>query len=113
MRRAAAEQAHGGAVDRDLRERGIEALAIDALLARIGTPIRSSRWPRSKRAGGDGRLCAFGRAAALFSEEELAQLSARTLHLCPTHRCAIGGCRRRRGAWLAVRGQSSRRWPMK
>ena len=64
----------------ELRERGIEALAVAGLLARIGTadpvePIDSL--DRLVATVDFGRV---GRAAARFSEEELAHLSARTLH---------------------------------
>jgi glutamyl-tRNA synthetase len=92
----------------DLRERGIEALAICALLARLGTadpvePVASL-----------GPLVAtvdfsrVGRAAARFSEDELAHLSARTLHMLP-----YAAVRDRlpvdisEAVWLAVRGNLS------
>ena len=64
----------------DLRERGIEALAIDALLARLGTadPVEPLTSLEPLVATVD--FARVGRAAARFSEEELAHLSARTLH---------------------------------
>jgi glutamyl-tRNA synthetase len=67
----------------DLRERGIEPLAISALLARLGTadPVEPVTSLAPLVASVD--FARVGRAAARFSEEELAQLSARTLHAMP------------------------------
>ncbi|MDP1748729.1 MAG: glutamate--tRNA ligase, partial [Reyranella sp.] len=67
----------------DLRERGIEALAICALLARLGTadPVEPITALEALVATVD--FARVGRAAARFSEEELAQLNARTLHILP------------------------------
>jgi glutamyl-tRNA synthetase len=89
----------------ELRQRGIEALAIDALLARLGTadPVKPVSSLDPLVAGVD--FSRVGRAAARFSEEELAQLSARTLHGLP-----YGAVRNRLAGdpgeafWLAVRG---------
>src|SRR5476651_1434257 len=89
----------------DLRGAGIEALAIDALLARIGTadPVEPVTSLDALVATVD--FARVGRAAARFSEEELAHLSARTLHTMP-----YADVRERLGAdvdetlWLAVRG---------
>ncbi len=89
----------------ELRERGIEALAIDALLARIGTadPVEPVASLGALVATVD--FARVGRAAARFSEDELAQLSARTLHILP-----FGSVKDRMGEgidealWLAVRG---------
>ncbi len=89
----------------ELRERGIEALAIAALLARLGTAD-----PVEPVASFDALLATVdfarvGRAAARFSEEELAHLSARTLHAMP-----YAAVRSRladdpgEAFWLAVRG---------
>ena len=89
----------------DLRARGIEALAIDALLARIGTadPVEPVTSLAALVATVDfGRV---GRAAARFAEEELSHLSARTLHALP-----YADMRARLGVdfgealWLAIRG---------
>ena len=89
----------------ELRERGIEALAVAALLARLGTadPVEPVTSLETLVATVD--FARVGRAAARFSEDELAHLSARTLHCCPMRRCAIA-CRRTSGEalWLAVRG---------
>ncbi len=88
----------------DLRARGIEALAIDALLARIGTadPVEPVASLDALVATVD--FARVGRAAARFSEEELAHLSARTLHAL-----SYADVRERldgvsEALWLAVRG---------
>jgi glutamyl-tRNA synthetase len=89
----------------DLRERGIEPLAICALLARLGTadPVEPVASLDPLVATID--FSRIGRAAARFSEEELAHLSARTLHMLP-----YGTVRDRlpqdfgEALWLAVRG---------
>jgi glutamyl-tRNA synthetase len=89
----------------ELRERGVEALAIAALLARLGTadPVEPVTSLDSLVATVD--FARVGRAAARFSEEELAHLSARTLHAMP-----YDAVRRRlsddpgEAFWLAVRG---------
>jgi glutamyl-tRNA synthetase len=89
----------------ELRERGIEALAIAALLARIGTadPVEPVTSLDPLMASVD--FARVGRAAARFSEEELAHLSARTLHALP-----YDAVRARladdpgEAFWLAVRG---------
>jgi len=89
----------------ELRERGIEELAIAALLARIGTadPVEPVTALDPLIASVD--FARVGRAAARFSEEELAHLSARTLHAM-----SYAAVRERLGDdpgeafWLAVRG---------
>lgn len=73
----------GGLAIAELREQGIEALAIAALLARLGTadavePVASLV---ALVAGFD--IARFARATPKFAVEELAALSARTLHLLP------------------------------
>jgi glutamyl-tRNA synthetase len=89
----------------DLRARGTEALAISALLARLGTAD-----PVEPVASLDALVATIdfkrvGRAAARFSEDELAHLSTRTLHLLPYAAVrdrlppTIG-----EKLWLAVRG---------
>jgi glutamyl-tRNA synthetase len=92
----------------ELRDRGIEALAVSALLARLGTadPVEPVTSLEVLVATVDfGRV---GRAAARFSEEELSHLSARTLHFLP-----YAAVRDRLPAtvgealWLAVRGNLS------
>ena len=89
----------------ELRERGIEPLAIAALLARLGTadPVEPVTSLDALIATVD--FARVGRAAARFSEEELAHLSARTLHAMPydavRERLPEDSARR---FWLAVRG---------
>jgi len=89
----------------ELRQRGIEALAIDALLARLGTadPVEPVSSLDPLIASVD--FARVGRAAARFSEEELAHLSARTLHALPYEavRDRLAGDPGE-GFWLAVRG---------
>ena len=93
----------------DLRTSGIEALAIDALLARIGTPDPVEPVTSLDTLIATVDFARVGRAAARFSEEELAHLSARTLHAMP-----YADVRERLGAgvdetlWLAVRGNLAR-----
>lgn len=89
----------------DLRERGIEPLAIAALLARLGTadPVEAVTSLDALVATVD--FARVGRAAARFSEEELAHLSARTLHAMP-YAAVRGRLPEDLGEafWLAVRG---------
>ena len=92
----------------DLRERGIEALAVCALLARLGTadPVEPVTALQALIASVD--FSRIGRAAARFSEEELAQLSARTLHAMPYEamqaRLAALDADLGEPFWFAVRG---------
>lgn len=92
--------------------RGIEAIAISGQLARLGTAD-----PVEPVASLDALVAAMdfarvGRAAARFSEEELAQLSARTLHAMPYEAVSsrLGGAGANLGEafWLAVRGNLAR-----
>ena len=93
----------------DLRARDIEALAIVALLARLGTadPVEPVTSLDALVATVD--FSRVGRAAARFSEDELAHLSARTIHALP-----YAAVRERLPAtvseplWLAVRGNLTR-----
>jgi glutamyl-tRNA synthetase len=95
----------GSAAVADLRERGIEALAVCALLARLGTadPVEPVASLDVLVATVD--FARVGRAAARFSEEELAQLNARTLHILPYEavRARLAGDLGE-AFWLAVRG---------
>ena len=95
----------------DLRARGLEAVAISALLARLGTadPVEPVVSLDALVASVDfGRV---GRAAARFSEEELAHLNARTLHMLPYHQVSARLGERDAGLgeafWTAVRGNLS------
>lgn len=89
----------------DLRERGIGALAVCALLARLGTadPVEPVASLDTLVTTVD--LARVGRAAARFSEEELAQLNARTLHVLP-YEAVRARLAQDPGEvfWLAVRG---------
>ncbi len=89
----------------DLRERGVEALAVCALLARLGTadPVEPVTSLDALVATVD--FARVGRAAARFSEEELAQLNARTLHILPYEAVRARLADDSGEAfWLAVRG---------
>jgi len=67
----------------EIREQGIEPMALMAKLARIGTslPVEPVASPEPLVAGFD--FATFGRAPARFDLEELAQLNARVVHLVP------------------------------
>ena len=92
----------------DLRERGVEALAVCALLARLGTadPVEPVTSLEALVATVD--FARVGRAAARFSEEDLVQLSARTLHGLPyaAVQARLTDMKADLGEafWLAVRG---------
>lgn len=89
----------------DLRASGIEALAIDALLARSGTADAVEPVMSLDTLIATVDFARVGRAAARFSEEELAHLSARTLHAMSydTVRDRVGeGVDE--ALWLVVRG---------
>lgn len=92
----------------DLRERGIEALAISALLARLGTADAVEPVISLDTLVASVDFARVGRAAARFSEDELAQLSARTLHMLPYAdvKARLAGIDADLGEafWLAVRG---------
>jgi glutamyl-tRNA synthetase len=92
----------------ELREQGIEPLAIAALLARLGTshaiePV-SALAPLIETID----FAHVGRAAARFSLDELRTLSARTVHGLPyeavRERLAALGADLGAAFWLAVRG---------
>lgn len=92
----------------DLRERGIEALAISALLARLGTADAVEPVASLDTLVASMDFARVGRASARFSEDELGQLSARTLHMLPyaavKDRLADIACDLGEAFWLAVRG---------
>ena len=89
----------------ELRERGIEPLAVVALLARLGTADSVEPVTSLQPLIDTVDFARVGRSAARFSEEELAHLSARTLHAMP-----YDAVRPRlpdsmnEALWLAVRG---------
>jgi len=92
----------------ELRERGIEPLALAALLVRLGTadPVEPVTSLDTLAATLD--FARVGRAAARFSVDDLAVLSARTLHLVEYSSVAsrLGALDADLGSafWLAVRG---------
>ena len=67
----------------EIKDQGVEPIALMAKLARIGTslPVEPVADPELLIAGFDFRT--FGRAPARFDLEELAQLNARVIHLLP------------------------------
>ncbi len=86
----------------DLRARGIEPLAVRALLARLGTslpvePVTSDA-PLIERF----ELAHLGRATARFDEAELAALNAKILHQLP-HAAVADRLTLSEAEWLAVR----------
>ena len=96
----------GGLAVAELRERGIEPLALAAYLARLGTgdPVRPVRGLDELAAGHD--LAKFGASSPRFDETELAQLNAKHLHEAPFTELAprlraLGVDER---LWNAVRG---------
>jgi glutamyl-tRNA synthetase len=93
----------------DLRERGIEPLAIAALLARLGTADPVEPVASLEPLIASIEFARVGRGAARFSEEELAHLSARTLHMMP-YEAARGRVPATvtEALWLAVRGNLSK-----
>lgn len=90
----------------DLRDRGIEALAIDALLARLGTADLVEPVSSLDTLVGTIEFARVGRASARFSEEELGHLSARTLHILSYEavRDRLDDDVVDEALWLAVRG---------
>ncbi len=97
----------------DLRDRGIEAAAVNSLLARLGTadPVEPCQTLEEIAAGFDiGR---FGRAPARFDVEDLARLNSRILHGMPYAEArkrldALGLTGAGEAFWNAVRGNLER-----
>ncbi|MCC7050138.1 MAG: glutamate--tRNA ligase [Alphaproteobacteria bacterium] len=96
-----------------LRAEGIEPMAVNSLLAHLGTadPVEPFRHLDDLVAGFD--LARFGRAAPHFDPRELEQLNAKLLHVTPYAEVAprlaamgLGGAGER--FWLAVRGNIQR-----
>jgi glutamyl-tRNA synthetase len=88
----------------ELRERGIEPLAIDALLARLGTADAVEPVTSIEALIATVDFARVGRSAARFSEEELGHLSARTLHAMPYDSVRDRLPDVDETLWLAVRG---------
>jgi glutamyl-tRNA synthetase len=74
---------HGAKSIADYREDGYEAMAINSLLARLGTadPVEPQTDLQELADGFD--FSRFGRAAAKFSEDELASINAKIVHQLP------------------------------
>lgn len=96
-----------------LRDDGIEPMAINSLLAHLGTadPVEPFRQLDALVAGFD--LKRFGRAAPRFDPRELSQVNAKLLHVLPyadvAERLAALGLRGAGEAfWLAIRGNIER-----
>jgi len=92
-----------------LRDDGIEAMAINALLARLGTSDPVEPVPDVETLAVDFDLDRFGRATPKFDPAELRHLNARLLHAMPFEDArprleAIGLDRADRAFWHAVRG---------
>lgn len=97
---------------REMRQSGLEAMAITSLLARLGSadPVRPCRTLDELAAGFD--LARFGRAAAKFDPAELDHVNARLLHEMPwaeaKPRLEELGAHADERFWLAVRGNLAR-----
>lgn len=90
----------------EFRERGIEPLAIKALLARLGTsqPVEPVTSDAPLIANFD--ISNLGRATARFDEAELVSLNSRILH-ATDHAAVAGRTSLSPAEWLAVRGNIS------
>ncbi|MFI5029206.1 MAG: glutamate--tRNA ligase [Reyranellales bacterium] len=88
----------------ELRERGIEPLALSALLGRLGTADAVEAVSSLDALVATVDFARVGRSAARFSEEELAHLSARTLHALPYEAVRARLPDVSEALWLAVRG---------
>ncbi|MFQ5534395.1 MAG: glutamate--tRNA ligase [Sphingomonadales bacterium] len=80
---------------KSLREQNIEPMAINSLLARLGTADPVEAFKNLDHINGSFDLSRFGRAAAHFDPTELRALNARILHAMPfgaarEHLAAIG-----------------------
>ncbi len=87
----------------EFRERGIEPMALKALLARLGTsqPVEPVTSDAPLIAGFD--ISHLGRATARFDEAELVNLNSRILHETD-HAAVAGRTSLSEAQWLAVRG---------
>lgn len=73
----------GGGDIRSLRARGIEAMAINSLLAKLGTSDAVDIFPNMEALVASFDLSKFGRAAAQYDEAELERLNAKLVSLLP------------------------------
>ena len=89
-----------------LRARGIEPIAVKALLARLGTSLSVEPVTDDRALVERFDLSRLGRATARFDEAELAALNAKILHLLPFE-AVKGRVSLTEAEWLAVRGNVS------
>jgi glutamyl-tRNA synthetase len=66
-----------------LRDEGLEAMAINSYLAKLGTPDPIEARPEIADLVADFDISRFGRATPRFDPEELTHLNARVLHALP------------------------------
>ncbi len=91
-----------------LRAAGVEALALDAYMARLGTGKPMEPVTALADLLDDFEIAAYGRAPARFDEEELGRLNAKLMHLLPFEAVAER-CRGLDPAlWAAVQGNLER-----
>lgn len=93
----------------DLRARGIEPMAVNALLARLGTSEPIEPFENIEHLVGDFAMDRFGRAAPRFDPADLERLNERIIHHLPWElaqaRLHALGCDHADAAfWDAVRG---------
>jgi len=93
-----------------LRDTGVEARAVCAYLAHLGTPLAASGAETLDSLAVDFDIAAFGRAAPRFERAELDHLNARVLHHLPfeTVRDRLGVAGADEAFWLAVRPNLAR-----
>jgi glutamyl-tRNA synthetase len=93
---------------RDLRAQGIEPLAIDALLAGLGSSHAIEVRTSLDELVAEFDMAAFGRATPKFDPAELERLNAALLHALPfdavAERLSAMGIEGGEDFWLAVRG---------
>lgn len=73
----------GGFDIQSLREQGIEAMAINSLFGRIGTSDAIEAVPTIDELAQHFDIHHFGRAAAIYDQEELERINAKLLHQLP------------------------------
>ncbi len=87
----------------DFRERGVEPIAVKALLARLGTSLPVEPVTSDAPLLESFDLAHLGRATARFDDKELAQLNSRILHQLD-YAAVAGRTPLTEAEWLAVRG---------
>jgi glutamyl-tRNA synthetase len=98
----------GSMTVRGLRDDGIEAMAVNSLLARLGASDSAAPCSLLDDLLGGFELARFGRAAARFDGAELVRLNARLLHAMPFDEASvrlrqIGLAGADEAFWLAIR----------